>query len=180
LHGVAEYDNIAHIPTDPTIITNGHLALHDPALQFYNEVMKPTPNSFEGLKAKYVEKKVYLNACNGGTEDDYGMSVAKRISEKITNHTPVEALKNGYVNYLSEFDYEISNIPKSPFDKLIMIYETIGQPPIETSIQVSRWKNYNLYPRRSKTGGTWIEITSEKINDSFIYYEKEIGDDWEL
>ena len=105
LHGVAEYDNIAHIPTDPTIITNGHLALHDPALQFYNEVMKPTPNSFEGLKAKYVEKKVYLNACNGGTEDDYGMSVAKRISEKITNHTPVEALKNGYVNYLSEFDY---------------------------------------------------------------------------
>ena len=180
LHGVAEYDNIAHIPTDPTIITNGHLALHDPALQFYNEVMKPTPNSFEGLKAKYVEKKVYLNACNGGTEDDYGMSVAKRISEKITNHTPVEALKNGYVNYLSEFDYEISNIPKSPFDKLIMIYETIGQPPIETSIQVSRWKNYNLYPRRSKTGGTWIEITSEKINDSFIYYEKEIGDDWKL
>ena len=180
LHGVAEYDNIAHIPTDPTIITNGHLALHDPALQFYNEVMKPTPNSFEGLKAKYVEKKVYLNACNGGTEDDYGMAVAKRISEKITNHTPVEALKNGYVNYLSEFDYEISNIPKSPFDKLIMIYETIGQPPIETSIQVSRWKNYNLYPRRSKTGGTWIEITSEKINDSFIYYEKEIGDDWEL
>ena len=180
LHGVAEYDNIAHIPTDPTIITNGHLALHDPALQFYNEVMKPTPNSFEGLKAKYVEKKVYLNACNGGTEDDYGMSVAKRISEKITNHTPVEALKSGYVNYLSEFDYEISNIPKSPFDKLIMIYETIGQPPIETSIQVSRWKNYNLYPRRSKTGGTWIEITSEKINDSFIYYEKEIGDDWEL
>ena len=180
LHGVAEYDNIAHIPTDPTIITNGHLALHDPALQFYNEVMKPTPNSFEGLKAKYVEKKVYLNACNGGTEDDYGMSVAKRISEKITNHTPVEALKNGYVNYLSEFDYEISNIPKSPFDKLIMIYETIGQPPIETSIQVSRWKNYNLYPRRSKTGGTWIEITSEKINDIFIYYEKEIGDDWEL
>ena len=178
LHGVAEYDNIAHIPTDPTIITNGHLALHDPALQFYNEVMKPTPNSFEGLKAKYVEKKVYLNACNGGTEDDYGMSVAKRISEKITNHTPVEALKNGYVNYLSEFDYEISNIPKSPFDKLIMIYETIGQPPIETSIQVSRWKNYNLYPRRSKTGGTWIEITSEKINDSFIYYEKEIGDDY--
>ena len=180
LHGVAEYDNIAHIPTDPTIITDGHLALHDPALQFYNEVMKPTPNSFEGLKAKYVEKKVYLNACNGGTEDDYGMSVAKRISEKITNHTPVEALKNGYVNYLSEFDYEISNSPKSPFDKLIMIYETIGQPPIETSIQVSRWKNYNLYPRRSKTGGTWIEITSEKINDSFIYYEKEIGDDWEL
>jgi len=180
LHGVAEYDNIAHIPTEPTIITEGHLALHDPALQFYNEIMKPTPNSFEELKAKYVEKKVYLNACNGGTEDDYGMSVAKRISEKMKNHTPVEALKNGYVNYLSEFDYEISNIPKSPFDKLIITYETIGQPPFETPIQVSRWKNYNLYPRRSKAGGTWVEITSEKINDSFIYYEKEIGNDWEL
>ena len=174
LHGYAEYD------IDTTLITEGHLNLYNPALQFYGEVMKPTPNEFEVLESKYVENKVYLDACNGGTEDGYGISVAKRISEKIYNHAPVEALKDGFVNYLSNFDYEISNLPKSPFDKPIMIYETIGQFPVQSSVQVLRWKNYNLYPRRSKTGGTWIEITAVKNDNSYIYHERVIGDDWEL
>ena len=174
LHGAADYE------IDATLITEGHLNLYDPALQFYKEVMKPTPNDFEVLESKYVEKKVYLNACNGGTEDEYGFSVAKRISEKIYNHAPVEALKDGYVNYLSKFDYEISDSLKSPYDDITFVYANIGEPPFQTSVMVSKWKNYNLYPRRSKTGGTWIEITSEESNGYYTYNERVIGDDWKF
>ena len=130
----------------PLNVDSIHLYLHghlenetDAVLQFYGEVMKTTPNEFEMLESKYIENKVYLNACNGGTENEYGISIAKRISERIYNYAPVEALKDGFVNYFSYFDYDISDHPKSPFDEPTVAYETNGQFPI----LVSCWKNYN-------------------------------------
>ena len=77
-----------------------------------------------------METKIYLNACHGGTENENGLSVAKKLSAKIVNGSPVEALKNDYVDYLGHFDYEISTQIKSPFDKPIRIYSNKYNVPL--------------------------------------------------
>lgn len=149
-----------------------YIDLGSPFLQFYGEAMSSCNNDFDILKDKYVETKVYLNACQGGTEDIDGHSVAKRFAEKIINGTPVEALRNDNVNYFSEFDFKISPYKKSDFDKEINIGGLCFERP--------QYISYNLFPRRQLQLGTWIEISVKKENGEYVYNEKKVGSNWVL
>ena len=76
-----------------------HLYLHGDmgSLYFFEETM--TYEDMDKLNNKYVQNKVYLYSCNGGTEFE-NTNVAWKISEKIYGKY-VEALKDDFVDYFS-------------------------------------------------------------------------------
>ena len=76
-----------------------HLYLHGDmgSLYFFEETM--TYEDMDKLNNKYVQNKVYLYSCNGGTEFE-NTNVAWKISEKIYRKY-VEALKDDFVDYFS-------------------------------------------------------------------------------